>query len=77
MSEKKPFLKRIKEWYRHVTHKDDPHYISGKEARRISSENRKTTRMYEKRKLRKVGESEYLTEMRDPSNILEIGRAHV
>lgn len=76
MSEKKPFLQRIKDWYRHVTHKDDPHYISSKDARRISNENRKATRMYEKRKLRKVSESEYITEMRDPSNILEIENLH-
>lgn len=70
--EKKSFFVKVKDWYRHVTHKDDPHYISGKESRRISAENRKTTRMYEKKKLRKVSESEYLTQMRDPNNILEI-----
>lgn len=72
MAEKKPIIARVKAWYRHFTHKDDPHYISGKEARRISRENRKTTRMYEKKKLRKASESEYVTQMRDPSNILEI-----
>ncbi|MBD5131610.1 MAG: ABC transporter ATP-binding protein [Clostridiales bacterium] len=70
--EKKSVIVKVKDWYRHVTHKDDPHYISGKEARKISNENRKTTRMYEKRKLRKVEESEYVTQMRDPSNILEV-----
>ena len=72
MAEKKTFIAKVKDWYRHVTHKDDPHYISGKEARRISNENRKITRMYEKKKLQKVSESEYLTQMRDPNNILEI-----
>lgn len=72
MAEKKTFIAKVKDWYRHVTHKDDPHYISGKEARRISNENRKTTRMYEKKKLQKVSESEYLTQMRDQNNILEI-----
>lgn len=72
MAEKKTFIAKVKDWYRHVTHKDDPHYISGKEARRISNENRKTTRMYEKKKLQKVAESEYLTQMRDQNNILEI-----
>ncbi len=70
--EKTSVITKVKDWYRHVTHKDDPHYISGKEARKISNENRKTTRMYEKNKRRKVNESEYLTQMRDPSNILEI-----
>lgn len=72
MAEKKPIIERVKAWYKHFTHKDDPHYISGKEARKISRENRKTTRMYEKKKLRKASESEYLTTMRDPANILEI-----
>ena len=72
MAEKKSIVTRVKAWYRHFTHKDDPHYISGKEARRISRENRKTTRMYEKKKLRKASESEYVTQMRDPSNILEL-----
>lgn len=72
MAEKKPFIARVKAWYNHFTHKDDPHYISGKEARKISRDNRKTTRMYEKRKQRKAEESEYITQMRDNSNILEI-----
>ncbi len=63
---------RVKDWYRRVTHKDDPHYISGKEARRIARENAKTTRAYEKQKRRKISEEEYLTEMKDPSDILEI-----
>lgn len=77
MAEKKKFTVRIKEWYERVTHKNDPHYISGKESRRISRENIKITRAYEKKKRRKhVSENEYLTEMRDPSNILEIDDLH-
>ncbi|MDE7158597.1 MAG: ATP-binding cassette domain-containing protein, partial [Clostridiales bacterium] len=61
------------QWYNHVTHKDDPHYISGKEARKIARDNMRTTREYEKKKRRKhVDESEYTTQMRDESNILEI-----
>lgn len=72
MANKKPIIVRLKAWYKRFTHKDDPHYISGKEARRISKENHKMTRMYEKKKLRRADESEYLTQMRDPSNILEI-----
>ena len=36
---KKSFPVRVKEWYARVTHKDDPHYISGREARRIAREN--------------------------------------
>ena len=48
-------------------------YMSARESRRISRENRKITAEYEKRYKRKnVPESEYLTEMRDPANALEI-----
>ncbi len=76
MAEKKSFIARAKDWYRHVTHKDDPHYISGKESRRISKENRKTTRELEKKKRSNISESEYVTRMRDDSNILEIDNLH-
>ena len=72
MAEKKSIVTRVKAWYRHFTHKDDPHYISGKESRKISRDNRKTTREFEKKKRSKVAEWDYLSEMRDPSNILEI-----
>ena len=72
MAEKKSIVTRVKAWYRHFTHKDDPHYISGKESRRISRENRKTTMAYEKKKRQKVAESDYLSKMRDENNILEI-----
>ncbi len=68
----KKFAGRVKKWYNGVTHKDDPHYISGKEARKIARENRKTTLMYEKRKRKSVAEQEYLSEMKNPDNILEI-----
>ena len=48
-------------------------YLSARESRRISRENRKITKEYEKRYKRKnVPESEYLTTMRDPANALEI-----
>ena len=60
---KKKLIARVKEWYAHVTHKDDPHYISGKEARRIARENFKITRDYEKKKRRRIDEKEYLSEM--------------
>ncbi|MBP3816082.1 MAG: ABC transporter ATP-binding protein [Firmicutes bacterium] len=47
-------------------------YLSGKESRRISKENRRITNEYEKRhKRRSVDESEYLTTMRDPKNAVE------
>ena len=54
MSEKKKtFVVKIKDWYAHVTHKDDPHYISGKESRKITRENFRITRAFEKKKKRK------------------------
>ena len=47
-------------------------YLSGKEARRISKENRKITATLEKKRKRKnVLESEYLTEMKNPENTVE------
>ena len=54
MSEKKKtFVVKIKDWYAHVTHKDDPHYISGKESRKITKEKFRITRAFEKKKKRK------------------------
>lgn len=52
------------------------HYISGKESRRIAKENAKQTKYFEKRKKRRVKEEEFITEMKDPSNILEIEDLH-
>ncbi len=69
---KKSLSERFQAWYGRVTHKNDPHYISGKEARRIARENFKTTREYEKKKRRRVEEGEFLSEMKDDGNILEI-----
>ena len=52
-------------------------YLSAKESRRISKENRKVTNAYEKaRKRKNVPESEYLTQMRDPSNSVEFDNLH-
>ena len=48
-------------------------YLSAKESRRISKENRKITAEYEKKYKRKnVPESEYLTTMKNPANALEV-----
>ncbi|MDE6585759.1 MAG: ABC transporter ATP-binding protein, partial [Clostridia bacterium] len=52
------------------------HYITGAESRRIAKENAKATRRYEKLKKRKVKEEEFITEMKDPSNIIEIDDLH-
>ena len=52
-------------------------YLSSKESRRISKENKKITDQFEKRFKRKnVPEEEYLTEMKDPDNVLEIDDLH-
>lgn len=52
------------------------HYISAKESRRIAKENVKITKEFEKRKKRKNVEAEYLSEMKDPSNIVEFEDLH-
>lgn len=53
-------------------------YLSAKESRRISRENRKITNALEKKhKRRNVPESEYLTEMHDKNNVLEIENLHI
>lgn len=52
-------------------------YLSAKESRRISKENRKiTTRLEKERKRKNVPESEYLTQMRDPANTVEFDNLH-
>ncbi len=52
-------------------------YLSAKESRRISKENRKITNAYEKQHKRKnVPESEYTTKMHDDGNVLEIDNLH-
>ena len=52
------------------------HYLSGKEVRAIAKENRKVMNALEKRKHRKAHESEFVTQMKDPANILEIDNLH-
>jgi peptide/nickel transport system ATP-binding protein len=56
--------------------KKNSHYLSGKEIRTIAKENAKIMHALEKRKHRKANESEFLTEMKDPANILEIDDLH-
>lgn len=52
-------------------------YLSAKESRRISKENRRITNQFEKeRKRRNVPESEYLTTMHDPNNAVEFDNLH-
>ncbi len=52
-------------------------YISAKESAKISRKNRKITNEIERERKRKnVPESEYLTEMHDPNNIVEFDNVH-
>ena len=52
-------------------------YLSAKESRRISKENRRITDQYEKqRKRRNVPESEYVTELHDKKNAVEFDNLH-
>ena len=52
-------------------------YLSARESRRISRENRKITNQFEKQRKRKnVPESEYLTKMHDPNNMVEFDNLH-
>lgn len=51
-------------------------YLTGKEIRTIAKENAKVMKRLEAYKYRKAEESEYLSEMRDSKNILEIDNLH-
>lgn len=52
------------------------HYLSAKEIRAIAKANAKVMRELEAKKFRKCAESEYLAQMKDPKNILEIDDLH-
>ncbi len=56
--------------------KEEKHYLSGKEIRAIAKENNKTVKALEKYKRRKAEESEFVTGMKDPANILEVEGLH-
>ena len=52
-------------------------YISAKESSRISRENRKITKEFEKQRNRKnIPASEYVTTMKDPKNVVEFDDLH-
>ena len=59
-----------------MNEKKDKHYLSGKEIREIAKENLKATKALEKYKNRRAPESEYVSEMKDNENILEIEDLH-
>ncbi len=57
--------------------KQEEGYISARESRRITKENRRITGEIEKQRKRKnVPESEYLTQMHDPNNAVEFDNLH-
>ena len=57
--------------------KKDSNYLSAKESRRISRENRKITDAIEKQRNRKhIPREEYVTKMRDSNNIVEFDNLH-
>lgn len=57
--------------------KKNTDYISAKESRRISKENRKITEKYEKMRNRKnVPREEYITKMKNPDNVVEFDNLH-
>ena len=55
---------------------ENKHYLSSRELRNIAKENRRQTKIYEKKKRRKVSPETYTTQMKDPNNILEIEDLH-
>ena len=56
--------------------KSNRNYLSGKEVRAIAKENKKIMKELEAYKARKADESEYLTRLNNPENILEIADLH-
>ena len=56
--------------------KSNRNYLSGKEVRAIAKENKKIMKELEAYKARKADESEYLTSLNNPENILEIADLH-
>ena len=59
-----------------MAEKNKGHYLTGKEIRDITRENRRITRELEKKKHRRADESEFVSEMKDENNILEIEDLH-
>ena len=57
--------------------KKNENYISSKETKRISKENRRITGEIEKKRNRKnIPESEYITTMKNPDNVVEFDNVH-
>ena len=56
--------------------KKKSHYISAAESRRIAAENAIQIKRLEAKKRRKNVEAEYISEMKDPANIVEFDNLH-
>ena len=57
--------------------KKSSNYISAKESRQISRNNRRITKEIEKKRNRKnIPESEYITQMKNPDNCVEFDNVH-
>jgi len=56
--------------------KTNKNYLSGKEIRAIAKENKKVMKRLEAEKYRKADESEYITQLKNSDNILEIDNLH-
>ncbi len=73
MKQKRSFFERINA----KTKTKDSNHISARELAKISRENRRITDAIEKQRNRKnVPESEYLTTMKDPTNVVEFDNLH-
>ena len=58
------------------TNTSEKHYLTGREIREIAKANSKEMRALEKAKNKKMKEEEFLSTMKDPSNILEVEDLH-
>ncbi|MBQ8371685.1 MAG: ABC transporter ATP-binding protein [Clostridia bacterium] len=66
------FIDSIKSLFVKSDKEKPKNYLSGKEIRAIAKENKKVMNRLEKYKKRRAPESEYISEMKDSGNILEI-----
>ncbi len=69
--------KSIMSWVNNKTKPKDSNLITARELAKISRENRRITNELERKRNRKnVSESEYLTAMKDPRNVVEFDNLH-
>lgn len=69
--------KSLFNWIKQKMKSDDSNHISARELAKIARENRRTTdRIERERNRRNVSESEYVTTMKDPRNVVEFDNLH-